>query len=162
MTYAIEEIGDDAAIGAKLLALNNEHAAETSLLTAEKFDRMIAAARVATRIGEDAAFLLGFDRGDAYDGANFAWFRERFESFLYVDRVVVGQAWRRLGLGRLLYEDLFRRAQRQGQAAIACEVNMRPPNPVSDAFHEALGFVEVGAAVTAGGARTVRYLLRRR
>ena len=162
MTYAVETIGDDARLRARLLALNNEHAEQTSLLTGEKFDRMVGVARVATRVGEDAAFLLGFDRGDAYDGANFAWFRERFDNFLYVDRVVVGQAHRRLGLGRLLYEDLFRRAAREGQAAIACEVNMSPPNPVSDAFHAALGFSEVGTAIMAGKARTVRYLLRRR
>ena len=32
------------------------------------------------------------------------------------------------------------------------------PNPVSDAFHAALGFVEVGTASVHDGSRTVRYL----
>jgi predicted GNAT superfamily acetyltransferase len=33
-----------------------------------------------------------------------------------------------------------------------------PPNPASDAFHAALGFVEVGTASVHDGSRTVRYL----
>jgi predicted GNAT superfamily acetyltransferase len=41
-------------------------------------------------------------------------------------------------------------------------VNSQPPNPISDAFHAAQGFTEVGTAVIEGGAKTVRYLLRRR
>jgi predicted GNAT superfamily acetyltransferase len=34
-----------------------------------------------------------------------------------------------------------------------------PPNPVSDAFHRALGFTEIGRAALANG-KTVRYLER--
>jgi len=43
---------------------------------------------------------------------------------------------------------------------VVCEVNSRPPNPESDAFHAALGFVEVGNARIHDGAKDVRYLLR--
>jgi uncharacterized protein len=160
MTYAVTEMGEDRALRSRLVDLNNQSAQETSRLDIETFDRMIAAAPVATRIAPDLAFLLGFAEGSHYDGANFLWFRQRYPSFLYVDRVVVGQAHRRLGLGRLLYEDLFRRAERLGVAAVACEVNVRPPNPASDTFHAGLGFSEVGIANTADGSKTVRYLLR--
>jgi uncharacterized protein len=160
VTYSIRDIGDDPAIRASLLPLNNESARETSPLDAAKLARMIEAARVATFAGAGAAFLLAFDQDAAYDSPNFIWFRERFDRFLYVDRVIVGANYRRSGLGRLLYEDLFRRAERLGFRRIACEVNIRPPNPVSDAFHARLGFAEVGTATTPDGAKSVRYLMR--
>jgi L-amino acid N-acyltransferase YncA len=35
-----------------------------------------------------------------------------------------------------------------------------PPNPASDAFHAALSFIEIGAAVIYDGSKTVRYLAR--
>jgi predicted GNAT superfamily acetyltransferase len=38
---------------------------------------------------------------------------------------------------------------------LACEVNERPPNPVSMRFHETLGFSSVGRQTTEGGAKTV-------
>jgi predicted GNAT superfamily acetyltransferase len=43
---------------------------------------------------------------------------------------------------------------------IVCEVNARPPNPESDAFNAALGFVEVGSASIHNDSKTVRYLSR--
>ncbi len=59
----------------------------------------------------------------------------------------------------MLYETLFERARAAGQEQVVCEVNADPPNPASDAFHAALGFVEVGSAPLASG-KTVRYFQR--
>jgi predicted GNAT superfamily acetyltransferase len=39
-------------------------------------------------------------------------------------------------------------------------VNVEPPNPASDAFHEAVGFSEVGRAVIQGGEKQVRYMVK--
>ncbi len=157
MIQTICDIGDDPAVRASLLILNNASASETSWLDAAGLDRLITGARVATSIGPDAAFMLAFDERADYDSPNFVWFRERFDQFLYVDRVIVAQTHRRQGLARSLYADLFRRAERHGYPRIACEVNSRPPNPVSDAFHAKLGFSEVGSGAV--GAKSVRYLL---
>jgi uncharacterized protein len=44
---------------------------------------------------------------------------------------------------------------------VTCEVNLEPPNPVSQRFHESLGFVEVGRQETYGGSVTVQLLERR-
>jgi uncharacterized protein len=162
MTTKIEDLHNDAAARAALLDVNNASARETSLMTPEKFDRMIASALVGTFIEPGAAFLLAFGQSDDYDGGHFLWFRSQFEKFIYVDRVVVAAPYRPHGLGRLLYADLFRRAEQLGHKHIVCEVNVQPPNPISDAFHAAQGFTEVGTAVIDGGAKTVRYLLRRR
>jgi uncharacterized protein len=161
----ITEIGDLHTAPASrraLLDINNASARETSLMTLEKFDGMILSARVATFIAPGVALLLAFEQGDDYDGGHFLWFRSRFEQFIYIDRVVVATHQRRLGLGRLLYTDLFKRAEQLGQSNIVCEVNSQPPNLISDAFHAAQGFEQVGTATFDGGAKSVRYLLRHR
>jgi hypothetical protein len=58
----------------------------------------------------------------------------------------------------MLYAQVFARAAKLGHTRIVCEVNVFPPNPVSDAFHTSLGFREVGQAVINNGSKTVRYL----
>jgi predicted GNAT superfamily acetyltransferase len=99
-----------------------------------------------------------FDQGAQYDSPNFLWFRSRYPRFVYVDRIVVASSARGRGLARRLYDDLFKQAIAAGHDRVVCEVNMQPPNPASDAFHAALGFVEVGTATIHDGNRTVRYL----
>jgi predicted GNAT superfamily acetyltransferase len=141
-----------------LLQLNNASARETSLLTSERFDHLIRSARHALFIPPAIALLLAFENTDNYDGGHFLWFRRKLGRFLYIDRVVVSMEWRRHGLARMLYEDLFRRARSLGHSRLVCEVNLEPPNPVSDRFHEAIGFVEIGRATFDDGAKTVRYL----
>jgi uncharacterized protein len=106
------------------------------------------------------AFLLAFDQDAPYDSPNFLWFRARYPRFVYIDRIAVTPSARGRGLARLLYCDLFDAARRRGHTHIACEVNVDPPNPTSDAFHAALGFVEVGCASIHDGSKTVRYLER--
>ncbi|KJC36184.1 hypothetical protein UP09_31585 [Bradyrhizobium sp. LTSP885] len=142
----------------QLLRLNNASARETSLLTAARFEQLIETAAVALFIPPSAALLLAFEHSDAYDGTHFGWFRGRMDRFLYADRIVVGEAWRRHGLARMLYREVFRQAARRGLGRVCCEVNVEPPNPISDAFHDSLGFEEVGRATIDGGVKTVRYL----
>lgn len=141
-----------------LLHLNNANARETSLLTPARFEQLVEIAPVALFVPPAAAMLLAFTHGDDYDGSHFRWFRDRMERFFYVDRVVVAAAWRRHGLARMLYHEVFRQAARRGLGRVCCEVNVEPPNPISDAFHASLGFVEVGHATIDDGAKTVRYL----
>jgi uncharacterized protein len=160
MTALVKDLHHNLPTRAALLRLNNDSARETSALTADGFDRMIAVARVAIYVEPSAAFLVAFAEGDAYDGGHFLWFRARFDRFLYVDRIVVAEKYRRRGIGRILYEDLFARARRLGHSRIACEVNALPPNPTSDAFHAALGFVQLGTATIDDGAKVVSYLAR--
>ncbi len=154
----LEEAGEMLA---PLLALNTAHEVELSPLTAPRLRQLVAAAFAAWRIGDAEAFLIAFDQASDYDGANFIWFRERYPRFVYVDRVAVAAAARGRGHARRLYENLFDLARQDGHEAIVCEVNSSPPNPGSDAFHLALGFVEVGSGPVPGTDKTVRYLLRR-
>lgn len=158
MSSPIDRIaqGDEADI----LALNNEHAAELSWLEAERLSFLLGEAFYARRIGDLEAFIMTFDQDANYDSPNFLWFCERYERFVYVDRVVVAAHARGRGHARRLYQDLFEQAKRAGHALVTCEVNADPPNPASDAFHAALGFTEVGDAVIHGGKKTVRYYVK--
>ena len=148
----------DEALGNALLALNNAHAQELSWLEVERLEYLIGEAFLARRIGNFDAFLLAFDQDARYDSPNFIWFRARYPRFVYVDRIVVAASVRGRGCARQLYSDLFEHAARAGHDRVVCEVNKMPPNAASDAFHAALGFVEVGTASVHGGSRTVRYL----
>ena len=143
---------------AKVLALNNQFAVETSFLDAAKLAAMVEEAFLATRIGEVDAFLIVFDQRARYDSPNFVWFRDRFADFVYVDRIVTGPQARGKGYARALYGDLFTKAVAAGHRRVVCEVNLDPPNPVSDAFHATLGFAEVGHRALQGTSKTVRYL----
>jgi predicted GNAT superfamily acetyltransferase len=146
--------------GAGLLALNNAHAVELSWLEPERLAHLVAEAFVARRVGVADALLLTFDQAADYDSPNFLWFRERYDAFVYVDRVVVADGARGRGLARRLYDDLFAAARAAGHQRIVCEVNSHPPNPASDRFHAALGFVPVGTAAIHDGKKTVTYLER--
>lgn len=145
---------------AALLALNNAHARETSFLTPEKWQALIAGAFAATCIGDSAALLIAFDQDAQYDSPNFKWFGGRLSRFVYVDRIVVAASHRGGGLAKLLYRDLFRRASEAGYDTVVCEVNVSPPNPGSDAFHDRMGFTELGRATLPGNKKTVRYLAK--
>jgi predicted GNAT superfamily acetyltransferase len=159
-SVAAAEISADEPLAKTLLALNNAHAAQLSWLEPERLTQLVAQAFLARRIGNLDAFLLALDQDADYDSPNFQWFRARYPRFVYVDRIVVAESARGRGYARRLYEYLFEHAAQAGHGQVFCEVNSRPPNPESDAFHAALGFVEVGTASVYCGSRTVRYLSR--
>lgn len=144
---------------AALLALNNAHAVQLSLLDAPGLRALLDGAFYARCIGSLDAALIAFDeRNLTYRSPNYLWFRARYPRFVYVDRVVVAEAARGRGLARRLYADLIDHATASGHDVVVCEVNSIPANPGSDAFHAALGFRQVGAAEIGGGPKAVRYL----
>jgi len=142
---------------AAVLALNAMHEAETSELDEAKLTRMLAEAHLALATPEGDAFIIVFDEGAAYDSPNFLWFRDRYPGFLYVDRIVVAGSARGRGLARKLYAAVCDAAAASDRGHVVCEVNFEPPNPVSDAFHAALGFTEAGRGAPYSG-KVVRYL----
>jgi len=142
--------------------LNNQFAAETSWLTEIGMRQLIGLSFYACGVVADPAaaldaMLIALDQTAPYENENFEFFRGRQERFVYVDRVITASHAQGRGLGRQMYEDLFQRARAAGQSIVGCEVNLAPPNPGSDAFHERLGFVEVGRA-RLKNEKLVRYL----
>jgi predicted GNAT superfamily acetyltransferase len=144
---------------ASLCELNNAHALETSFLTEERFSELIAMSFYARGFSGPAALLLAMDQSSPYVNINFQFFQRRHDRFVYIDRLITADYARRQALARRLYEDLFELSRAAGHRVAGCEVNLDPPNPGSDAFHEQLGFKEVGRATLSGG-KTVRYLER--
>jgi len=161
-SVTMAEVAKDQEMGQALMALNNAHAQELSWLEPERLEHLVGQAFLARRIGNLDACLLAFDQDADYDSPNFLWFRTRYPRFVYVDRIAVAGSARGLGCARRLYQNLFELAGGAGHDRVVCEVNSRPPNPASDAFHAALGFVEVGTASVYRDSRTVRYLSRTR
>jgi uncharacterized protein len=151
------DLPDEGAI----LALNEAHRTETSALDATMLQALLAQAlHIGLRNRGSDAFLIALDQ-DALSGSpNFQWFKTRYRRFVYVDRIIVAPAKRGRGIARSLYEELFVAAAQASHSLIVCEVNVEPPNPASDAFHETLGFSEVGRAVIHGGEKQVRYLVK--
>jgi predicted GNAT superfamily acetyltransferase len=142
-----------------ILALNDTNVWATSPLDFAALGVLIGQASYARGISEPPqAFLIAMDETSSYESVNYLWFRERHARFLYIDRIVVDEAARGNGLGRALYADLIAFAQDSGCDRLCCEVNFDPPNPASDAFHAAHGFVETGRATIYDGVKTVRYL----
>jgi predicted GNAT superfamily acetyltransferase len=147
-----------AADHAAVLALNNAHTPHVNALTDEEFAWLTAHATY-FRIAEDAEGLAGFvlcvPHGTSYWSGNYKWFTERFDNFLYLDRVVVSPRMRRAGVGRALYEDLHTTCAGRWPR-VTLEVNLRPPNPTSIAFHEAMGYRAVGVREYADGQNAVQ------
>lgn len=129
-----------------VLALNERH---VQALAPMDRDRLVEVAGWADRFdvvdvaGEFAGFVVTFAAGSAYDSENYRWFTERYaDRFYYLDRIVLDDRFRRRGIGTFVYDEIEDVAARHGRLTL--EVNLRPRNEVSLAFHERRGFTEVG------------------
>ena len=102
--------------------------------------------------GDLAAFLIAIREGQPYDSENYVWFSKKYPEFLYIDRIVIDEPFRAMGLGRKLYQAVKDRAREIGVGVVTCEVDTIPYNETSLKFHEAMGFREVGEQIIRGGA----------
>jgi len=132
-----------------VLALNNAAGPAILPLDAARVRRLFEAAeyfRVAERDGSLAGFLIGFGSDAAHDSSNFAWFRQRYPHFFYIDRVVVASRRRGGGVGRALYADVQSYAELR-YPQLACEVFLQQGTDHALLFHGSFGFREVGQHV---------------
>ena len=97
--------------------------------------------------------------GQSYQSLNYRWFSERYENFVYIDRIAVAPAYKGRGIGRALYADVESLAATTAPI-LTCEVNLVPSNADSMAFHTKLGFAEVGQQVTEGGKKRVSLMVK--
>ena len=148
----------------RLVAVNDAAYPAVPLTPAAELAELISMSSVVVVVddGSAAGFVLGMPPGLAYQSENYLFFssraRELGTSFVYVDRIVLAAHLRGRGLGPQLYAAVFAEARRVGADEVLCEVNIEPPNPGSLAFHNRLGFVEVGRQSTKGGANLVSLL----
>jgi len=147
------------------LALNNASIPAVNELDLAEITRLrsIAAHAFSARVSDFdglAGFCLAFTPGVAYQSLNYRWFSARYESFTYLDRIVVDPSLRSRGIGTAFYAELERRIGRS-TPWLFCEVNIRPMNEGSLRFHHRIGFTEVGQQETDGGRKTVSLLGKR-
>lgn len=141
------------------LELNRECEAMLSPLDEESMAALLGTAYVAQLTADAQAMLIALDERSAYDSPNFSWFASRYPRFAYIDRVAVAARARRRGHARALYRSIIERARADGHTVLCAEIYSDPPNPVSDAFHASMGFVEVGSAYLADRDKSVRYVV---
>lgn len=146
---------------AAVLAWNHDNVELLAPLDAARLEQLLGwadAASVITHDGNDVGFVITFAAGTAYDSANYRWFSERHQRFLYLDRIVIDSSVRRAGVASRVYDAIQAQAADLGEV-LCLEVNLDPPNDPSLAFHARRGFVEVGQQ-EAGGHRVSLQELR--
>ena len=141
---------------ARVLEINNANTPGVSELTMSELETDIEnclhALAIDNEHGEVCAFCITFDPGAPDAGANHQWFADRFESFVYLDRIAIDSTHQNRGFGALLYQSVEQRMLDSAEhSLLVCEVNLEPPNPGSLRFHKRIGFSECGVQSTAPG-----------
>lgn len=137
-----------------VLAINRDCVPGVSRLDVTELARLSEKAsyfRVAEERDRILGYCLAFAPTDDYDGEEFLWFRQRNPRVLYIDQIAIAESARRRRIGSNLYEDAVTFATNFGFGGLACEVNLKPPNPPSLRFHEQAGFGAVARLKTADG-----------
>ncbi len=137
-----------AADHADVLGLNERFVHLLAPLADERLQRMTetGTVEVIRHEGRFAGFVVTAMSGSGFTSDNFAWFGERYDSYCYLDRIVLEEDVRRLGLGRRVYDEIEARTARRAPL-LTLEVNIDPPNEPSLAFHTGRGFAQVGERV---------------
>ena len=134
---------------ARVLEINNANTPGVSELTMAELQtdlrNSLHALAIDNEHGEVCAFCITFDPNAPDAGDNHRWFAERYESFVYLDRIAIDSNHQNRGLGALLYQSVEQQMLCSAEhSLLCCEVNLEPPNPGSLRFHQRIGFTEVG------------------
>lgn len=130
-----------------ILQLNEEFVDYLAPMDAEKcaeYRRSANYFRVIDLNGVVAGFLIAYEPAAGYASVNYDWFSDKYEDFVYVDRIVIAAGQQGKQFGRLFYDDVQAFARERGWTRITCEYNSEPMNFGSKKFHAAYGFEEVG------------------
>lgn len=141
-------------------SINEQGLPGTGQITELEFADLLSLCDVAVGVFENEemlGFVLCLLPKTRYASLNYAWFNERYSSFLYVDRIAVAEKHRDKGVGSMLYEYVIEHALERNSPVVA-EVNLKPPNTGSIRFHERHGFSQVG--VFNQGGKSVAMMLR--
>ena len=104
-----------------------------------------------------AGFLVGLMPGENYSSENYIWVNKNQHSFIYVDRIIIKEEFRNMGIGSFFYDHLVKNFSKKIKSII-CEVNVRPMNTQSMNFHLKYGFSEIGRKNTENGGKRVAYM----
>ena len=147
--------GDDLKQLLKLNQSNLPHVGSISPRQLENLYDQASNFRIAERNRKTAGFLIAFLPQAEYGSLNFRWFKQHYNAFIYIDRIVVAPDSRRQGVAFALYRDLENFAAQSDIPIMTCEYNLQPKNEISRLFHQKYGFKEVGTQKTENGKKTV-------
>ena len=140
-----------------ILGLNEENVEVLSPMDEEKLEFFMEHGELVKILETDdrnkpMAFFIVLREGVAeYKSENYIWFSNRYKEFLYIDRIVIDEQYRRMGLGRKIYEYICEYAKNIGVAVVTAEIDTIPYNEASLKFHKTMGFNEVGEQFIRGG-----------
>ena len=92
---------------------------------------------------EIIGLMICFREGSDYSSKNYKFFKDNERNFLYIDRIVIKEEYRRKGIANYLYSSIEEIASELG-SPLCCEVNTFPENKPSLEFHKKFGFVSIG------------------
>ena len=92
---------------------------------------------------EPIGFLTALLPAKDYNSEHYQWFNDKYDSFIYVDRIIFNKSYQNQGYGIVFYDDLINSIKNKS-LDIACEINTKPYNKQSINFHKKYGFKEVG------------------
>lgn len=144
-----------------LIYLHKVNQSNLPHVSSVSFDKMInlknqsICYRVAEIKERIAGFLIAFNPSADYTSPNFLWFKNRYENFIYIDRIMVIPEERMKGVASHLYKDIEAFAKQNNYSRLTCEINIRPENNISGIFHSNYGFKEAGTQETEKGKKLV-------
>ncbi len=130
----------------RMVEINEQGLPGTGKVTEAEMTDLLSLSTLALGVDDQgviAGFVLCLLPNTRYGSLNYKWFNERYDEFLYVDRVAVAEEARSGGLGSALYDAVAAHAERLAYP-VAAEVSLRPPNPGSMRFHARHGFDQIG------------------
>ncbi|WP_020403347.1 GNAT family N-acetyltransferase [Gracilimonas tropica] len=148
---------DDLPVLLKLNQAAVPHVSKIGMKEMEWFLKKAKPLFVVEEDGEIAGFMIVLQPGLDYQSLNYRFFCGNFKDFDYVDRIVIGEKFRRKKLGSALYAHLIKHSKKK---VITCEVNVAPPNPDSMKFHKQLGFRKIAEQITEKGKKRVAMLVK--
>ena len=126
--------------------LNDENVEVLSEMDEKQFEYFVKYAElflICEIDGRPVAFMICLGEGlESYESENYIWFSRNCQKFLYIDRIVIDEDFRSLGIGRKLYERVFDYAKKEGLERVTAEIDLIPYNESSLKFHEKMGFRE--------------------
>lgn len=120
---------------------------DDSLLS--KMDELSEIFQVIEQEDRIVAFILAFKDGCNYWSDNYRWFLDNYTNFIYIDRIVIDENYRKQGLASKLYENVCDYAQKNSYNILCAEIDIEPEyNYPSISFHRKMGFREVGTRIS--------------
>jgi hypothetical protein len=146
----------------QILRLNEQALPQVSPVDLDKliwFTQVAPYFRVAEARNKVAGFLIAIAEDCAYPSQYFQWFCERYNRFIYIDRIIVADWARGNRIAWRLYEDVEQFAVSSAYPLTA-DVYSQPPNEISLAFHEKYGFTVIGTQSVENGTKEVTKFLK--